>query len=65
MLLQQVLKLNCETCRLKTEHYVQIWNGMAMMCRCLKCGKVRMKPQLTREELRPYPADESKPVYVC
>ena len=65
MLLQQILKLNCETCRLKTEHYVQIWNGMVVLCRCLKCGRVRMNPQLTREELRPYPADDGKPVYVC
>lgn len=65
MLFQQVSKLNCEKCRLKTEHYVQILDGMVLMCRCLKCGRVRMNPQLTREELQPYPPDDATPVYVC
>lgn len=37
---------------------------MVLMCRCLKCGKVRMNPQLTREELQPCPADDGKPVYM-
>jgi uncharacterized Zn finger protein len=64
LLLQQILKLNCERCGLKTEHYVQIWNGMALMCECLKCGRARMNPSLTREELQPYPADDHNPVYV-
>lgn len=64
MLLQQIVKLNCERCRLKTEHYVQIWNDMVLMCECLKCGKVRTNPSFTREELQPFPADNRSPVYV-
>ena len=64
MLLQQILKLNCQGCRLKTEHYVQIWNGMVLTCECLKCGKVRASPQLTREELQPYPMDDGTPAYL-
>ena len=64
MLLQQILKLNCEKCRLKTEHYVQIQNDVVLVCRCLKCGQMRVNPSLTEEELRSYPPDDRKPVYV-
>ena len=64
MLLQQIMRLNCERCRLRTEHYVQIWNGVVLMSHCLKCGQMRTNPDLTKEELQSYPPDDRKPVYV-
>lgn len=61
LLLQQIVKLNCERCRLRTEHYVQIRDGTLLVCRCLSCGQTRRN---LVEEDRSYPSDDRRPMYV-
>ena len=64
MLLQQIVKLNCERCRLKTEHYIQVRDGAILVCRCLKCGNLKRSPFGIGEEPESYPSDDRRPVYV-
>ena len=61
MLLERILKLNCERCRLRTEHYIQIRDGIILFCRCLRCGQLKRN---IGEENHTYPPDELKPIYV-
>jgi late competence protein required for DNA uptake (superfamily II DNA/RNA helicase) len=64
LLLQQILKLNCERCKLRTEHYVQMRDGAVVLCRCLRCGQPKMKQSLAEEDPRSYPQDDRRPIYV-
>ena len=62
MLTEQIVKLDCERCRLRTEHYVLDYGDRPALARCLKCGRVTTNFVLVRHE--PYPTDNRKPIYV-
>lgn len=65
MLLQRIAKLDCETCKLRTEHYVQSRDGVAVLCRCLRCGQVKKENLLSGpQEEGLYPEDNRRPIYV-
>ena len=55
-----IVKLNCEKCKLRTEH-VRIYSGAEDKFRykCLKCGNVRESS--FEERLNNYPDDDSMP----
>lgn len=38
---EQILKQDCGRCRLKTEHYVKMRDGLPLMLCCLRCGQLR------------------------
>ena len=62
MLTEQIVKLDCERCKLRTEHYVLDYGDRPTLVRCLKCGHGSMNLVLAEHE--PYPSDDRKPVYV-
>ncbi len=64
LLLEQIRKLNCDGCKLKTEHYLLSDGDNLLVCRCLKCGRIKGDIQFVTESMESYPADESRPVYV-
>jgi hypothetical protein len=64
LLLEQVRKLNCDGCKLKTEHYLVTKDDTVVDCRCLKCGQRKGEIQFVAEGHESYPVDESRPVYV-
>jgi uncharacterized Zn finger protein len=65
LLLEQVRKLNCDGCKLKTEHYLLTDDGTLVACRCLKCGQIKENIQSLVESHESYPMDESRPVYLA
>jgi uncharacterized Zn finger protein len=64
MLLERISKLDCDTCKLRTEHYVQSRAGAAVVCRCLRCGHARRENLLSEAQERLYPEDNGRPLYV-
>jgi hypothetical protein len=66
LLLEQIKKLNCDSCKLRTEHYLlSNEDGTLVLCRCLRCGRTYKDAKFVIE--RPehsYPTDESRPIYV-
>ena len=64
MLLQRIAKLDCETCKLRTEHYVQSRDGASVLCRCLMCGQLRKENLLSEPQEKLYPEDNRRPLYV-
>ena len=63
MLSEQIVKMDCNRCKLRTEHYIIDYGDTPMLCKCLRCGQVKKNPALS-ENKRPYPIDDIKPVYV-
>ena len=64
LLLEQIRKLNCEGCLLKTEHYVQKSDSEVLFSRCLKCGRVT-SGTIERQKIgQDFPTDDQRPVYV-
>jgi uncharacterized Zn finger protein len=63
LLTEQIVKMDCDRCKLRTEHYVLDYGDTPALVRCLKCGHVtrNIGVQLKHE---PYPSDDRKPVYV-
>ncbi len=64
MLLEQIRKLNCDGCKLRTEHYIVSDEDNLIVCRCQKCGRIERDIQFVTESVEAYPLDKSKPVYV-
>jgi len=64
LLTEQIVKMDCERCRLKTEHYLLDYGDTPMFCRFLRCGQVKKYPGLSAQIREPYPEDNCKPVYV-
>ena len=62
LLAEQIVKLDCERCKLRTEHYVLDYGDRPVLVRCLRCGHVTTNSVLVEHE--PYPADDRKPIYV-
>ncbi|MDG6971359.1 MAG: hypothetical protein JRN54_09685 [Nitrososphaerota archaeon] len=65
MLREQIVKLDCERCKLRTEHYVVDYGDRPALVRCLRCGHITTNsgPQYLNHE--PYPEDGRKPLYVA
>lgn len=61
---QRITKLDCERCKLRTEHYVQFAGDVVLLCRCLRCGLTEGDLQSGSESNELYPEDESRPAYV-
>ena len=64
MLSEQIVKMDCDRCKLRTEHYILDYGDAPMLCKCLRCGQVKKNPAFISENKRPYPIDDIKPVYV-
>jgi uncharacterized Zn finger protein len=64
LLLEQIRKLDCDRCKLKTEHYLLTNEETVVTLRCLMCGQPKGNIQFVAESHKSYPADESRPVYV-
>ena len=64
MLTEQISKLDCDVCRLKTEHYVLVSGDTPVMSRCLRCGRAQENPRIIINNPESYPSDNRKPVYV-
>jgi uncharacterized Zn finger protein len=64
LLLEQIVKMDCDRCRLKTEHYVLDNDDNPVLCRCLRCGQVKRNQGFSSEGREPYPVDDRKPIYV-
>jgi len=64
LLAEQIVKMDCDRCRLRTEHYLLDYGDTPMLCRCLRCGQVKKYPGLSAQTKEPYPEDNLKPVYV-
>jgi hypothetical protein len=64
LLREQIVKMGCDRCRLRTEHYVVDYGDRTALVRCLRCGHVTTNsgPQYVSHE--PYPEDDRKPLYV-
>ena len=65
MLAEQIEKMDCDRCKLKTEHYVLDYGERLVLCRCLRCGQVKSNPRFSSESREPYPVDDRKPIYVA
>jgi len=64
LLAEQIVKMDCDRCRLRTEHYLLDYGDTPTLCRCLRCGRVEKYPGLSSDSKEPYPEDNRKPVYV-
>ncbi len=64
MLLEQISKLNCDGCKLKTEHYLVTDGDTLIDCHCLKCGQRNGAVQFVAESHESYPMDPSRPAYI-
>ena len=63
LLTEQIVKLDCDRCKLKTEHYVVDYGGSPTLVRCLRCGQVKNNPEVQSHNEK-YPDDSHKPIYV-
>lgn len=55
--------MDCDRCRLQTEHYVLDYGDRPTLVRCMRCGHVTTNMGIpVKHEL--YPMDNRKPVYV-
>jgi uncharacterized Zn finger protein len=64
LLREQIVKIDCDRCKLRTEHYVVDYGDKPALVRCMKCGHVVLNSGLRYMSHEPYPADDWKPVYV-
>lgn len=65
MLLEQIGKLDCDRCKLRTEHYFLSDDGNLILTRCLRCGAAKTGAEAASGEVQEaYPVDESRPAYV-
>lgn len=63
MLTEQITRMDCDRCRLQTEHYVLDYGDIPALVRCMRCGHVT--PNLGTPILHePYPIDDRRPIYV-
>jgi uncharacterized Zn finger protein len=65
LLVEQIVKMDCDRCKLKTEHYILDYGDVPMLCRCMRCGQVKKNPGLRPENKAPYPIEDRRPVYVA
>ena len=63
MLTEQIVKMDCDRCRLRAEHCLLNYGDTPMLSRCLGCGRVKKHPGLPALTKEPYPGDKPKPVY--
>lgn len=64
MLREQIMKMDCDRCRLRTEHYVVDYGDRPALVRCLRCGHVEsVNSGLSHVCHEPYPVDDRKPLY--
>lgn len=64
MLREQIVKMDCDRCRLRTEHYVVDYGDRPALVRCLRCGHVTTSSGFSSSDHKPYPKDDLKPVYL-
>lgn len=64
MLREQIVKMDCDRCKLQTEHYVLDYGDRPALIRCLRCGHVSTNLGFAYESHEPYPVDNRRPVYV-
>jgi uncharacterized Zn finger protein len=65
LLTEQIVKMDCDRCKLKTEHYLLDYRDRPVLCRCLRCGQVKRSPEFSSENRESYPVDDRKPIYVA
>ena len=63
MLAEHIAKMDCDRCKLRTEHYVLDYGGKPALTRCLRCGHVTATTGVPVDH-EPYPTDDRKPIYV-
>jgi len=56
--------MDCDRCKLRTEHYILDYGDTPMLCKCLRCGQVKRNPAFISENKGPYPIDDIRPIYV-
>ena len=59
LMTQEILPLNCEKCRLRTEHARIRTPDGTFSYRCLKCGNMRSSANESEE--KNYPKDDTMP----
>jgi len=64
LLREQIVKMDCDRCRLRTEHYVVDYGDGPALVRCLRCGHVTTNSGPRYASHKPYPEDDRKPLYV-
>jgi hypothetical protein len=64
LLREQIVKMDCERCKLRTEHYVVDYGDRPGLIRCLGCGHVTTSSGLGYASHWSYLLDDRKPVYV-
>ena len=42
MLVERKVKTDCEKCGFETEHYLLDYGDKPMLCRCVRCGHVKI-----------------------
>jgi uncharacterized Zn finger protein len=65
LLREQIVKMDCDRCKLTTEHYLLDYGYRPVLCRCLRCGHVTTNPGSFPVGHEPYPIDDRKPIYVA
>ncbi len=63
LLAEQIVKMDCDRCKLRTEHYVLDYGDRPALVRCLRCGHVITNVGVPINH-EPYPTDDRKPIYV-
>ena len=63
MLAEQIVKMDCDRCKLRTEHYVLDYGDKPALLRCLRCGHVTTNTGVPVGH-EPYPVDDRRPIYV-
>ncbi len=65
LLREQIVRMDCERCKLKTEHYLVDNGEKELLCRCMRCGYITMSTVFFTEGHEPYPIDSRRPLYVA
>lgn len=55
--------MDCDRCKLRTEHYVLDYGDTLALVRCLRCGHVARNMGIPVKH-EPYPSDDRRPIYV-
>jgi len=61
---EQIVRMDCERCKLKTEHYLVESDRKEVLCRCMRCGRISVDAVVSSEGHEPYPVDSRRPIYV-
>jgi uncharacterized Zn finger protein len=64
LLREQIVKMDCSRCKLKTEHYVLDYGDRPALTRCMRCGHVTTDLGFSYASHEPYPVDDRRPIYV-